>query len=103
MPNARRTLTARAAGQLCAAMFAPSEQRIGLELEWPVHGQRDVTVRPGPAEMSQISQCRLPCGSRVTFEPGGQIELSTAPRSCVLDALEAAHADEKALRAKLAA
>jgi len=44
-----------------------------------------------------------PCGSRVTFEPGGQIELSTAPRSCVPDAMEAARGDEKALRAELAA
>jgi glutamate--cysteine ligase len=103
MPHARRTLTTAAAERLCAAMFAPSEQRIGLELEWPVHGHGDVTARPGPAEMSQITQCRLPCGSRVTFEPGGQVELSTAPQACAPDALEAARVDEQALRAELAA
>ena len=70
MPHARRTLTTAAAEQLCAAMFAPSEQRVGLELEWPVHGHGDVTARPGPGEMSQITRCRLPCGSRVTFATG---------------------------------
>jgi glutamate--cysteine ligase len=103
MPHARRTLTTAAAEQLCAAMFAPSEQRIGLELEWPVHGHGDVTARPGPGEMSQITRSRLPYGSRVTFEPGGQVELSTAPQACVLDAIEAARTDEQALRAELAA
>lgn len=103
MPHARRTLTTAAAEQLCAAMFAPSAQRIGLELEWPVHGHGDVTARPGPGEMSQITRCRLPRGSRVTFEPGGQVELSTAPQACVADAIEAARADEQALRAELAA
>ena len=103
MPHARRTLTAAAAQQLCAAAFAPSEQRIGLELEWPVHGHGDVTARPGPGEMSQITRCRLPCGSRVSFEPGGQVELSTAPQACVHDAIEAARTDEQALRAELAA
>ncbi|MFY9929043.1 MAG: glutamate-cysteine ligase family protein [Streptosporangiaceae bacterium] len=102
MPHARRTLTTAAAEQLCAAMFAPSAQRIGLELEWPVHGHGDVTARPGPGEMSQITR-RLPRGSRVTFEPGGQVELSTAPQACVADAIEAARADEQALRAELAA
>jgi len=103
MPRTRRTLTTAVAERLCAAMFAPSEQRIGLELEWPVHGQDDVTARPKPAEMSQITRCRLPYGSRVTFEPGGQVELSTTPQSCVCDAMEAARADERALRAELAA
>ncbi|MGD0607979.1 MAG: hypothetical protein ABSA53_30870 [Streptosporangiaceae bacterium] len=33
MPHARRRLTTAAAEWLCVAMFAPSEQRIGLDLE----------------------------------------------------------------------
>ena len=103
MPHPRRTLTAAAAERTCALMFAPSEQRIGLELEWPVHGERDVTARPGMAEISRAGRCRLPCGSRVTFEPGGQVELSTAPQRCVDDVLAAARADERALRSELAA
>jgi glutamate--cysteine ligase len=103
MPNARRTLTAAAAERVCALMFAPSEQQIGLELEWPVHCERDVTARPGAAEISRAAQCRLPYGSRVTFEPGGQVELSTAPQRSVGDVLEAARADEQVLRSELAA
>ena len=79
MPNARRTLTAAAAERVCALMFAPSEQRIGLELEWPVYCERDVTARPSAAEISRAVRCRLPYGGRVTFEPGGQVELSTRP------------------------
>lgn len=103
MPNARRTLTAAAAERLCTTMFAPSAQRIGLELEWPVHRRNDVTARPGAAEISQAVRCVLPYGGRVTFEPGGQVELSTAPQRSVADVLEAARADEQALRSELAA
>ena len=103
MPNARRTLTAADAERACAQMFAPSEQRIGLELEWPVHSERDVTARPGMGEISRMARCRLPYGGRITFEPGGQVELSTAPQRRVGDVLVAARADEKVLRSELAA
>lgn len=103
MPHARRTLTETAAEDLCALMFAPSEQRIGLELEWPVHRDGDTGSRPGPDAMARAARCRLPRGSRVTFEPGGQVELSSAPRPSVVGALEAARADEQALRSELAA
>jgi glutamate--cysteine ligase len=103
MPHTRRTLTTAATEQLCAAMFTPTQERIGLEMEWPVCRAGDVTARPESVEMSQIIQCRLPHGSRVTFEPGGQVELSTAPRACVPEVLAAAHADERELRAELAA
>jgi len=103
MPNARRTLTAAAAERVCAAMFAPSEQLIGLELEWPVHCEGDVTARPGAAEIGRAVRCRLPHASRITFEPGGQVELSTTPRRRVGDVLEAARADEQVLRSELAA
>jgi len=103
MPSTRRMLTDAAAEHLCALMFEPSEQRIGLELEWPVHCGEDVTARPAPGVMRRAAQAELPYGSRITFEPGGQVELSSAPQRCVADALEAVRADEQALRSELAA
>jgi glutamate--cysteine ligase len=103
MPINRQVLTVNAAEELCTTLFAPSEERVGLELEWPVHRQGNAAVRPTTAEMTRLAQRRLPAGGQVTFEPGGQIELSTAPQCGVGAALEAARADERALKAELAA
>jgi gamma-glutamylcysteine synthetase len=103
MPINRQVLTMTAVEDLCTTLFAPSEERVGLELEWLVHRQGSAAVRPTPAEMTRLAQRRLPAGGQVTFEPGGQIELSTAPQCGVGAALEAACADERALKAELAA
>jgi glutamate--cysteine ligase len=103
MPTTHRVLTISAAEDLCTTLFTPSAERVGLELEWPVHRQGNVAIRPTPAEMTRLAQHQLPAGGQVTFEPGGQIELSTAPQCGVVAALEAACADECALKAELAA
>ena len=87
MPINRRVLTMGAAEDLCTTLFAPSAERVGLELEWPVHRRGNAAIRPTPAEMSRLAQRRLPTGGRVTFEPGGQIELSTVPQCGVSAAL----------------
>jgi glutamate--cysteine ligase len=102
MPINRRVLTVDAAEDLCTTLFAPSAERVGLELEWPVHRRGSAAIRPTPAEMSRLGHRRLPAGGRVTFEPGGQIELSTAPQCGVSAALEAVGADEHALKSELA-
>ena len=101
MPINRRVLTMGAAEDLCTTLFAPSAERVGLELEWPVHRQGNAAIRPTPAKMSRFTQCRLPAGGRVTFEPGGQVELSTAPQCDVSTVLEAVSADERALKSEL--
>jgi glutamate--cysteine ligase len=103
MPIDRQVLTMNAAEDLCATLFAPGEERVGLELEWPVHRPGNAAIRPTPAEMTRLAQRRLPAGGQVTFEPGGQIELSTAPQLAVRAALEAACTDERALKSELAA
>ena len=104
MPLRRRTLTGAAVTQLSAAMFEPStEQCIGLELEWPVYRHDDLAARPGIDDISRLEGTVLPAGGRISFEPGGQVELSTAPARRVGLALHAAEADARALDAHMQA
>jgi glutamate--cysteine ligase len=54
--------------------------RVGIESEWFIH---DVADRTGHVPFDRLSQLAddagpLPGGSTLTFEPGGQLELSTA-------------------------
>jgi len=80
--------------------------QVGVELEWLVHDAAD-PLRPVAA--ARVEQAldglavpgALPGGSRLTREPGGQVELSSRPgplRSC----LNEAAADTAALRETLA-
>ena len=80
--------------------------RVGLELEFHLVD----LARPGaPPDVARRSRrwwpvCRaMPSGSRVTLEPGGQIELSTPPAADVVAAVAALQADREVLRAGLAA
>src|SRR2546426_7329711 len=94
MPLAGRTLTTKAVAQLSASMFAPSDRdAFGIEVEWPVHRNGDLSARPQATDIALLEGATLPAGGRITFEPGGQIELSTAPAQTVVDALRAAHDD----------
>jgi glutamate--cysteine ligase len=55
--------------------------RVGVELEWLVVCAKD-RARPAPLEAVQKITANLgplPGASRLTFEPGGQLELSSAP------------------------
>jgi glutamate--cysteine ligase len=86
----------------------------GVELEWTVHHADDLT-RPldihtlrralghhAPPTLSPSgTPAPLPHGSTVTVEPGGQVELSSAPADSVSALLKAAHADDAALDALL--
>ncbi|MEU8192029.1 glutamate-cysteine ligase family protein, partial [Micromonospora carbonacea] len=80
--------------------------RTGVELEWTVHDAADPT-RPvdrerlraalGPYSPTTIHDSSpaapLRHGSAVTVEPGGQLEISTAPRSSVAALVDATNAD----------
>ncbi len=106
MPLARRTLTMADVARTSAALFAapaPERDCVGLELEWPVHRRGDVSARPSAAEVSVLENYPLPSGGRITFEPGGQVELSTAPAGSAAAALHAAEVDSRALHAHMAA
>lgn len=76
---------------------------VGLELE------RHVVDLAKPASIvawrrlhEALSDVRLPHGSRVTMEPGGQVELSTPPAASVCGAITALSGDDIGLQQALA-
>jgi glutamate--cysteine ligase len=77
---------------------------VGLELERHI-----VDLRSPPAIVSwhrlqdALAGVQLPYGSRLTVEPGGQLELSTVPAADVAAAVTALTADDAALAPALAA
>ena len=73
---------------------------VGLELEAHCFDVTDPARRPGWQELCDIiaSAAELPCGSRITVEPGGAVELSTPPARGVVAAIDALRADRAALR-----
>jgi glutamate--cysteine ligase len=105
LPAPSPTLTAdqvrRFVRDHCFRPTPPS--RTGVELEWlvvdPRHPDRPV---PFPrVEQALAAALPLPGGSRVTYEPGGQLELSTPPATTLGAACAAADADVTAARAAL--
>jgi glutamate--cysteine ligase len=77
--------------------------RVGLELELHVVDLVHPARRPTWAEVTRLADGidALPSQSRVTLEPGGQIELSTPPAPDVVSAVAALRADEEVLRSRL--
>jgi glutamate--cysteine ligase len=67
--------------------------QVGIELEW-LTGYRDrqrLSLEQAQAVVADLSP--LPNGSRITIEPGGQLELSSAPFATVDDAIEGTATD----------
>lgn len=103
MPRAQPSLTiADATAVITAAGFAPQPPAVGFELEWFVtwHGLpvadldllRTTITRSGP----------LPHDSRLTFEPGGQLEVSAPPSRSGSEAIRRAAEDSTEVIARLA-
>lgn len=99
MPLPRRTLSEsdvrRFVEQRC---FPAGAGRVGAELEWFVGGDidHDLVVRA-------LNEGPFPAGSRLTFEPGGQIELSSVAGADVTAVWAALSTDAAELRRRLAA
>ncbi|MCU1656892.1 MAG: hypothetical protein JWO57_1548 [Pseudonocardiales bacterium] len=72
---------------------------VGLELEYHVVDRQRPHRRPAWDELAALvaDVPALPEGSRLTVEPGGQLELSTPPRLGVGAAVAALRRDEQAL------
>jgi glutamate--cysteine ligase len=84
--------------------FRPSESdRVGLECEWHVFDRADGGRVVPLDELATLTAALgpLPAGSRVTFEPGGQLELSTVPAASVDAASAALAADHDIVAAAL--
>ncbi|MFC1436894.1 ergothioneine biosynthesis glutamate--cysteine ligase EgtA [Streptacidiphilus sp. N1-10] len=83
-------------------------RRTGLELEWLVHdgadGRRPVRPERLEAALAPLAQPgALPHGSRLTREPGGQVELSSLPATTLAACVRALRTDAEVLAAALAA
>ena len=77
--------------------------RVGLELEYHLVDLARPARRPGWEAVTALARRlpTMPAGSSVTFEPGGQIELSTPPAHGVGAAVVGLRRDADALRTAL--
>jgi glutamate--cysteine ligase len=83
-------------------VFAPHDPgRVGIELEWFTRVAGDGSV-PDPEFLRALLPDPLPGGSRITFEPGGQLELSGPPLASATDACAAMAVDETVVQVTLA-
>lgn len=107
MPSPSRCLTAGDAIELVRdlAIQPTSEPLVGIELEWLTYPVADRSRRVSLADLEPVLtrlDGRLPCGSALTVEPGGQVEISTTPFDAVGDAIDAARTDAAVLRSTMA-
>jgi glutamate--cysteine ligase len=96
-------LTLKAARELVAEhAFPPTTgERVGAEIEWfttPSAAPADV-----PALHELLDGVVLPRGSKLTYEPGGQVELSSPPFTTCADVCDALEHDTAVVRGALAA
>ncbi|KUJ69035.1 ergothioneine biosynthesis glutamate--cysteine ligase EgtA [Streptomyces albus subsp. albus] len=77
---------------------------IGVELEWFIHDLRDPAspVPPARLEATLAALRELPLRSALTFEPGGQLELSSRPSDSLTHCVETTSADLALVRRFLA-
>jgi glutamate--cysteine ligase len=86
------------------AVASSGPLRVGIEQEWHTYAVGDPTRHLHPQELLAAVEAGgpLPCQSRITVEPGGQIELATPPLAPWTEALCALRVDGAALRESLA-
>ena len=106
----------QAEGYVAMVCFKHGPPRLqGVELEWTLHHEddparavelTDVARALGPHAPTTVDphspHLPLPAGSLVTVEPGGQVEISSAPTPSLAFLLEAAATDAAALGELLA-
>lgn len=103
MPENFRSLDVDGCAAVTQGMFAPSDEDLfGLECEWPTYVSGTPDLRAEPAHLEGYLGAIMPAGGRITLEPGGQIELSSAPHSRLSAAITATARDEMQLRRDLA-
>ncbi|MER7762740.1 ergothioneine biosynthesis glutamate--cysteine ligase EgtA [Streptomyces sp. NPDC097619] len=76
----------------------------GAELEWLVYDSTDprLPVDPGRLAAAHAAAAALDLRSRLTVEPGGQLELSSEPAGSLTECVDGLDADLVAVRAALA-
>lgn len=103
MSTPRPTLTvADACSVIGEAGFGAAPPGVGFELEWFVIRDGAPVVDRTEIRDAIESGGALPHNSSITFEPGGQVEVSTPPAPDGPTAIAHADADALAVRARLA-
>ncbi|MFD5101544.1 ergothioneine biosynthesis glutamate--cysteine ligase EgtA [Streptomyces albidochromogenes] len=76
---------------------------VGVELEWFVHELHlpELPVEPARLEAALTALRALPLASALTVEPGGQLELSSAPAPSLTECVDSVSSDLDAVRAVL--
>ncbi|GII56791.1 glutamate--cysteine ligase EgtA [Planotetraspora thailandica] len=74
---------------------------VGVELEWFVHDERDPYAAVDPGRVAAALPAEAELAGRLTREPGGQVELSSAAAPTLADCVASASADLGRLRARL--
>jgi glutamate--cysteine ligase len=104
MPSPTRTLTLQSAQDLIRerSFMKRTGDRVGVELEW------FTTPSDAPPDVPTLAHLLepvlpLPNASALTFEPGGQVELSSAPFDTVALACDAIGRDSTIVRDALGA
>ncbi|MGI8793951.1 MAG: glutamate-cysteine ligase family protein [Acidimicrobiales bacterium] len=106
MAVARRALTPQRARELIASQCFPAriDNQVGLEVEYLVAAdQWSVASTDTELARAVVAATPLPAQSVVTWEPGGQIELSSQPEVDATAAVAAISVDHAALEPALAA
>lgn len=105
IPSGGPPLTEREAEDLlrCICFKTGPPRTVGVELEWLVHELRDprLPVRPPRLAAALDTVRSLPLVSSLTFEPGGQLELSSLPAGSLMECLDTLSADLRAVRSAL--
>ncbi|MER6615373.1 ergothioneine biosynthesis glutamate--cysteine ligase EgtA [Streptomyces xantholiticus] len=87
----------------CICFKTGPPRTVGVELEWLVHAreQPEKPVAQGRLEAAFDDIRALPLNSALTFEPGGQLELSSRPAASLMECIDSTAADLDAVRAAL--
>lgn len=89
----------------CICFKTGPPRTVGVELEWLVHEQHvpQLPVPPARLDRAFAGLRALPLRSALTFEPGGQLELSSAPAASLMECLDSTAADLAVVRSALGA
>ncbi|MFE9909776.1 ergothioneine biosynthesis glutamate--cysteine ligase EgtA [Streptomyces clavifer] len=73
---------------------------VGVELEWLIHDREDPGTAVSPERLRACADAvrAVPLDASLTFEPGGQLELSSRPADSLMACIDATAADLAAVR-----
>ncbi|GAA2244226.1 ergothioneine biosynthesis glutamate--cysteine ligase EgtA [Streptomyces amakusaensis] len=76
---------------------------VGVELEWLIHERHDPRLRLSAERLAAAHDLvrALPLTSALTFEPGGQLELSSQPAASLMECVDTVAADLDTVRTAL--